>query len=72
MLVGDSRGHIISLKLSPNLRRLQKLGQAALSNKDNKVNWNYLGASQLSLRNQIILMDKAKYLYQHQQDFVSY
>ena len=35
--MGDTRGHVQSVKLSPNLRKLDKGVRAALQNKDTKV-----------------------------------
>ena len=37
ILVGDSRGHVHTLKLSPNLRKRSKESQTALKNGENKV-----------------------------------
>ena len=36
IVVGDSRGHVHSLKLSPNLRKRSKEAQAAVRNKERK------------------------------------
>ena len=36
IIVGDNRGHIQCLKLSPNLRRMDKAVKTALLNKDTK------------------------------------
>ena len=36
IVVGDSRGHVHSLKLSPNLRKRSKEAQAAVRNKESK------------------------------------
>ena len=38
VIVGDTRGHVQSVKLSPNLRKLDKGVRSALQNKDTKVN----------------------------------
>ena len=37
MLVGDSKGHIHSLKLSPNLRKRTKEAQVAVNNNEDKI-----------------------------------
>ena len=37
VIVGDTRGHVVSVKLSPNLRKLDKGVRSALQNKDTKV-----------------------------------
>ena len=37
LVVGDSRGHVHTLKLSPNLRKRSKEAQTALNNNDDKV-----------------------------------
>ena len=37
ILVGDSRGHVHTLKLSPNLRKRSKESQTALNNGENKL-----------------------------------
>ena len=37
LLVGDSRGHVHTLKLSPNLRKRSKESQSALNNGETKV-----------------------------------
>ena len=37
MVVGDSRGHVHTLKLSPNLRKRSREAQAALNNAETKL-----------------------------------